>query len=77
MTHGKVWINSSEDAGAITSTTDHWLRKRFSPELMAMVGCTVDHDLNTEDPHFTTPPLVERRVAKQPAKSVSDLVLTA
>ena len=38
MTHGKVWIKSSEDSGAITSTTDHWLRKRFSPELMAMLS---------------------------------------
>ena len=37
LTNGKTWIKSFEDAAVITSTTDHWLHKRYSEDLMALL----------------------------------------
>ena len=36
LTNGKTWIKSFEDAAIITSTTDHWLHKRYSEDLMLL-----------------------------------------
>eukprot|EP00969_Alexandrium_andersonii_P132586 5862842-Alexandrium_andersonii.AAC.1 len=42
-----------------------------SPELKAMVFCVVDRCLMARAPRTHTPPHVERRVRRHPAKSVS------
>eukprot|EP00969_Alexandrium_andersonii_P298843 13210552-Alexandrium_andersonii.AAC.1 len=42
-----------------------------SPELKALVFCVVDQCLMARIPLTHTPPLVDLRVGKRPAKSVS------
>ena len=37
LTNGKTWIKSFEDAAILTSTTDHWLHKRYSEEFMTLL----------------------------------------
>ena len=37
LTNGKTWIKSFQDAAILTSTTDHWLHKRYSEDLMALL----------------------------------------
>ena len=37
LTNGKTWIKSFEDAAILTSTTDHWLHKRYSEDLMSLL----------------------------------------
>ena len=37
LTNGKTWIKSFEDAALLTSTTDHWLHKRYSEDLMSLL----------------------------------------
>ena len=37
LTNGKTWIKSFEDAAILTSTTDHWLHRRYSEDLMSLL----------------------------------------
>eukprot|EP00969_Alexandrium_andersonii_P218762 9662112-Alexandrium_andersonii.AAC.1 len=42
-----------------------------SPKLSAMVFCIADHGFSVRRPRAHAPPLVGRRAARHPAKSVS------
>ena len=37
LTNGKTWIKTHEEMEAFTSTTDHWLHKRYSKHLIALL----------------------------------------
>ena len=37
LTDGKTWIKTHEEVEALTSTTDHWLHKRYSNHLIAVL----------------------------------------
>ena len=37
LTNGKTWIKTHEEVEAFTSTTDHWLHKRYSNHLIAVL----------------------------------------
>ena len=38
LTHSNTWIKSYEEAAVLTSPTLQWLHKRYSPDLMSLLG---------------------------------------
>ena len=71
LTNGKTWIKSFEDASVITSTADHWLHKRYSEDLMALL-CKM---LSTEPEERPTAEEIEEETFKNKRQRVPELIL--
>ena len=70
LTNGKIWIKSFEDAAILTSTTDHWLHKRYSEDLMALL-CQM---LSTKPEERPTAEEIEEETLKNNRKKEPELI---
>ena len=71
LTNGKTWIKSFEDAAILTSTTDHWLHKRYSEDLMSLL-CQMESTKPEERP---TAQEIEEETSKNNRKEKPELIL--
>ena len=71
LTNGKTWIKSFQDAAILTSTTGHWLHKRYSKDLMALL-CQM---LSTEPEERPTAEEIEEETFKNKRQYEPELIL--
>ena len=72
LTNGKIWIKSFEDAAILTSTTDHWLHKRYSEDLMSLL-CQM---LSTKPEERPTVEEIWKETWKNNRQEKPELILT-